>query len=243
MWFWIYIQTKYLKFQNCELFPSLWLDPPFPTIYNGFFSSCLDLGYLSLCNATTTTPSSLFLSQSSFSWFLLVLTWKRATHAGYLPTLIQSSLLKASPFRTWPFIRVSLAHYNISLSLVLIIAYAVQQIFLYMHGPRELYFISLKCILTTSRNYYAWPFDSSISYLSFVSYWDGCLRTRRSVFGFCFYLGENLICAHLNVNMLFLGLAPNLSTEVDNVVAKVVWLQNLIELGCILSISIFFVCM
>ncbi|KAJ9543282.1 hypothetical protein OSB04_022989 [Centaurea solstitialis] len=78
------------------------------------------------------------------------------------------------------------------------IAFAVQQICLYMHDPREPHFHALKCIL----RYISGTIDHDLqihisSPSSLVAYsdadWGGCPATRRSTSGYCLSLGDNLI--------------------------------------------------
>lgn len=78
------------------------------------------------------------------------------------------------------------------------LAYAVQQACLYMHDPRELHLALIKCILryvkgTINLGLHISP--SSTLTLSPYSDADcaGCPDTRRSTFGYCVYLGDNLV--------------------------------------------------
>ncbi|GKA27936.1 ribonuclease H-like domain-containing protein [Tanacetum coccineum] len=78
------------------------------------------------------------------------------------------------------------------------ISYAVQQVCLYMHDPREPHFSALKRILRYVRgtlDYGLQLFSSSTTDL--VAYsdadWAGCPTTRRSTFGYCVFLGNNLL--------------------------------------------------
>ncbi|XP_021750226.1 uncharacterized protein LOC110715915 [Chenopodium quinoa] len=76
------------------------------------------------------------------------------------------------------------------------IAYAVQQICLFMHAPREPHFNALKRII----RYIKGTYDHGLHlYRSaptrLISYtdadWAGCLDTRRSTSGYCVYLCDN----------------------------------------------------
>ncbi|XP_021745687.1 uncharacterized protein LOC110711589 [Chenopodium quinoa] len=78
------------------------------------------------------------------------------------------------------------------------IAYAVQQICLFMHDQREPHFNALKRIIRYIRG----TMDHGLHlYRSaptrLVSYtdadWGGCPDTRRSTSGYCVYLGDNLV--------------------------------------------------
>lgn len=78
------------------------------------------------------------------------------------------------------------------------IAYAVQQVCLHMHDPREPHFSLIKRIL----RYLNGTLDHGLplhrtSTHSLTAYsdadWAGCPDTRRSTSGFCMYLGDNLV--------------------------------------------------
>ncbi|GJT25247.1 ribonuclease H-like domain-containing protein [Tanacetum coccineum] len=78
------------------------------------------------------------------------------------------------------------------------ISYAVQQVCLHMHDPREPHFSALKRILRYVRgtlDYGLQLFSSSTT--SLVAYsdadWAGCPTTRRSTSGYCVFLGNNLL--------------------------------------------------
>ncbi|GJS74444.1 ribonuclease H-like domain-containing protein [Tanacetum coccineum] len=78
------------------------------------------------------------------------------------------------------------------------ISYAVQQVCLHMHDPREPYFSALKRILRYvcgTLDYSLQLFSSSTTEL--VAYsdanWACCPTTRRSTLGYCVFLGNNLL--------------------------------------------------
>ncbi|GKA57250.1 ribonuclease H-like domain-containing protein [Tanacetum coccineum] len=114
------------------------------------------------------------------------------------------------------------------------ISYAVQQVCLYMHDPREPYFSVLKRILRYVRgtlDHGLQLFSSSDT--SLVAYldanWAGCPTTRRSTSGYCVFLGNNLLSwstkrqptlSHSSVEAEYRGIA--------NVVAETCWLRNLL---------------
>ncbi|GJT90366.1 ribonuclease H-like domain-containing protein [Tanacetum coccineum] len=112
------------------------------------------------------------------------------------------------------------------------ISYAVQQVCLYMHDPREPHFSALKRILRYVRgtlDYGLQLFSSSTTNL--VAYsdadWAGCPTTRRSTSGYCVFLGNNLLSKR----------QPTLSRSsaeaeyrgVANAVAETCWLQNILR--------------
>ena len=78
------------------------------------------------------------------------------------------------------------------------ISYAVQQVCLLMHAPRDPHFHALKRILRYLKGTleYGMHFSSAPA-TGLVSYtdadWGGCPNTRRSTSGYCVFLGDNLI--------------------------------------------------
>ncbi|XP_023748787.1 uncharacterized mitochondrial protein AtMg00810-like [Lactuca sativa] len=78
------------------------------------------------------------------------------------------------------------------------ITYAVQQVYLYMHDPREPHFSALKRILRYIRGtldhdlqLYVSPSHGLIAYSD--ADWVGCPTTRRSTSGYCVFMGQNLL--------------------------------------------------
>ncbi|XP_019103223.1 uncharacterized mitochondrial protein AtMg00810-like [Beta vulgaris subsp. vulgaris] len=78
------------------------------------------------------------------------------------------------------------------------ISYAVQQICLHMHDPRDEHMSALKRIihylqgtLHLSLHLSPSPITDLVSYTD--ADWDGCPDTRRSTSGYCVFLGDNLI--------------------------------------------------
>jgi hypothetical protein len=78
------------------------------------------------------------------------------------------------------------------------IAYAVQQVCLFMHDPREPHLALIKRIL----RYVKGTLDAGLhlgigSVSSIMAYsdtdWAGCLDSRRSTSGYCVFLGDNLV--------------------------------------------------
>ncbi|GJU46422.1 ribonuclease H-like domain-containing protein [Tanacetum coccineum] len=115
------------------------------------------------------------------------------------------------------------------------ISYAVQQVCLYMHDPREPYFSALKRILWYVRStldYGLQLFSSSTTDL--VAYsdadWAGCPTTRRSTLGYCVFLSNNIL-SWSSKRQLTLSRS---STEAEcrgvaNDVADTCWLRNLLR--------------
>nr|GEW87355.1 ribonuclease H-like domain-containing protein [Tanacetum cinerariifolium] len=114
------------------------------------------------------------------------------------------------------------------------ISYAVQQVYLCIHDPRKPHFSVLKRILRHVRgtlNYGLQLFSSSITYL--VAYsdadWVGFPTTRRSTFGYCVFLGNNLLSwSSKRQPTLSRSSAEAEYREVDNVVAETCWLRKLL---------------
>ncbi|XP_074318806.1 uncharacterized protein LOC141655637 [Silene latifolia] len=119
------------------------------------------------------------------------------------------------------------------------ISYAVQQICLFMHDPRESHLGALKRIIRylqgTSR-YGLHLHASSTSTLTAYTDadWSGCPDSRRSTSGYCVYLGDNLISwSSKRQATVSRSSAEAEYRGVANVVAESCWLRNLLlELHC-----------
>ncbi|GJX01277.1 ribonuclease H-like domain-containing protein [Tanacetum coccineum] len=122
------------------------------------------------------------------------------------------------------------------------LSYAVHQVCLHMHDPRDTHLSALKRILRyvqVTLHYGLQLFPSSTTNL--VAYsnadWAGCPTTRRSTSGYCVFLGNNLLSWSSKRQ-------PTLSCSsveaeyhgVTNDVAETFWLRNLLrELHTLLS--------
>ncbi|GJZ51391.1 ribonuclease H-like domain-containing protein, partial [Tanacetum coccineum] len=78
------------------------------------------------------------------------------------------------------------------------LSYAVQQVCLYMHDPRDPHFIALKRILRYVRSTLDYGLQLHVSSTTQLSAytdadWAGCPITRRSTSGYCVFLGDNLL--------------------------------------------------
>ena len=79
------------------------------------------------------------------------------------------------------------------------ITYAVQQICLHMHDPREPHLTALKRILRYLRGtvdfslQLHWRSSSTELIVYTVADWAGCPDTRRSTSGYAIFLGDNLV--------------------------------------------------
>ncbi|XP_021746962.1 uncharacterized protein LOC110712817 [Chenopodium quinoa] len=119
------------------------------------------------------------------------------------------------------------------------IAYAVQQVCLFMHDPREAHYDALKRILRDIQgtidhglHLYPSPPTNLITYTNVDC--GGCPDTRCSTSGYCCFLGDNLI-SWSSKRQLTLS-KSSVEAEyrgVANVVAEACWLRNLLlELHC-----------
>lgn len=119
------------------------------------------------------------------------------------------------------------------------ISYAVQQVCLHMHDPKDDHMTALKRILRYVQGTIGFGlhlYKSSVSGL--VSYtdadWGGCPDTRRSTSGYCVFLGDNLISwSSKRQPTLSRSSAEAEYRGVANVVSESCWLRNLLlELHC-----------
>nr|GEY83530.1 ribonuclease H-like domain-containing protein [Tanacetum cinerariifolium] len=124
------------------------------------------------------------------------------------------------------------------------LSYAVQQICLYMHDPREPHFAALKRILRYVQGtvdfglqLYASATTSLVGYTNADR--AGCLSTRRFTFEYCVFLGDNLLSwSSKRQHTISRSSAEAKYRGVANVVAETAWLRNLLrELHSSLSIA------
>nr|GEW07049.1 ribonuclease H-like domain-containing protein [Tanacetum cinerariifolium] len=114
------------------------------------------------------------------------------------------------------------------------ITYAVQQVCLYMHDPREPYFSALNRNLRYvhgTLDYGLHLFSSTID--SLIAYsdadWAGCPTTRRSNLGYCVFLGNNLFSwSSKRPPTLSRSSAEAEYRGVANAVAETCWIRNLL---------------
>ncbi|KAJ9565668.1 hypothetical protein OSB04_001634 [Centaurea solstitialis] len=204
-----------------------------------------DLGSLSffLGIAASRSKSGLFLSQSAFAQEILARADMVSCNPCSTPADTKTKLDVDGEPVFYPTLYRSLAGALQYLTFTRPdIAYAVQQVCLFMLDPRLPHLNALKRILrylkgTLSHGLHITP--SAVDRL--VAYSDadcaGCPNTRRSTSGFCVYLGDNLVSwsskrqhvvSRLSAEAEYWGIA--------NVVAEAAWLRNLLlELSCPLS--------
>ncbi|GJW34316.1 ribonuclease H-like domain-containing protein [Tanacetum coccineum] len=112
--------------------------------------------------------------------------------------------------------------------------YRIQQVCLYMHDPREPHFAALKRILRYVQGTLELGlhlYDSATT--SLVGYtdadWAGCPSTRRSTFGYCVFLGDNLLSWSAKRQHTISRFSAEAEYRgVANVVAETAWLCNLL---------------
>jgi histone deacetylase 1/2 len=113
------------------------------------------------------------------------------------------------------------------------IAYAVQQVCLHMHDPREQHLVAIKRILRYVKGTLSHGLQlHSSSPASMVTYtdWAGCLDTRRSTSGFCVYLGDNLVSwSSKRQHTVSCSIAEAKYRVVANAVAKATWIRQLLH--------------
>nr|GEU62586.1 ribonuclease H-like domain-containing protein [Tanacetum cinerariifolium] len=113
------------------------------------------------------------------------------------------------------------------------ISYAVQQVCLYMHDPREPHFSALKRVLRYVRGTLDYAlhlfFSSTIDLVVYLDAdWAGCPTTRRSTSGYCVFFGNNLISwSAKRQTTLSRSSAEAEYRSVANAVAETCWLRNL----------------
>ncbi|XP_019096527.1 PREDICTED: uncharacterized protein LOC109130891 [Camelina sativa] len=129
------------------------------------------------------------------------------------------------------------------------ISFAVQQVCLFMHDPREIHYKALKRILryvkgTLEFGLQLYPTKTS----GLVAYtdgdWAGCPSTRRSTSGYYIFHGENLISWSAKRQHTVLRSSAEAEYRgVANAVAETTWLRNILfELHCPLTATTLVYC-
>ncbi|GJU10705.1 ribonuclease H-like domain-containing protein [Tanacetum coccineum] len=115
------------------------------------------------------------------------------------------------------------------------LSYAVQQLCLYMHDPREPHLNAMKRVLRYLRGttdlglQLFWSTTSQLIAYSDAD-WAGCPATRRSTSGYCVYLGENLLTwSSKRQDTLSRSNAEAEYRGVANAVAETSWIHNLLR--------------
>jgi hypothetical protein len=152
--------------------------------------------------SVTRSPDGLFLSQRQYVVDLLQRTGMAECHSSATPVDTQAKLsvsvgapLSASDSSDYKSLVGALQYLTLTRPDL---PYAVQQVCLFMHDPREPHLALVKRILryvkgtlASSLHVGTGPVDSLTAYSN--ADWAGCPDSRRSTSGFCVYLGDNLI--------------------------------------------------
>lgn len=118
------------------------------------------------------------------------------------------------------------------------ISYAVHQICLYMHCPRQPHFQALRCILRYIKGTIydgikltKGKIDGPVAYSD--ADWGGCPDTRRSTSGYCVFLGPTLISwSAKRQPTVSRSISEAEYKGVANTVSELCWIRNLmLELG------------
>nr|XP_020201552.1 uncharacterized mitochondrial protein AtMg00810-like [Aegilops tauschii subsp. strangulata] len=145
-------------------------------------------------------PDGFFLHQQKYAHELLERAGMLNCHPVATPidTKAKVSALEGSPASDAPFYQSIVgAHQYLTLTRP-DLQYAVQQVCLHMHAPRDSHWTLVKRILRYIRGTMALGLTLMASTsLEMVAYsdadWAGCPDTRRSTSGYCVYLGPSLV--------------------------------------------------
>ncbi|GJZ34368.1 ribonuclease H-like domain-containing protein [Tanacetum coccineum] len=170
------------------------------TVLHGEFA-ITDLGSLNyfLGISAQRTKSGLFLSQSKFAEEILERAHMQHCNPCKTPVDTESKLGSDGDSVSDPTLYHSLVGALQYLTFTRPdISYAVQQICLYMHDPRDPYFHALKRILRYVRGIIDRGLQLHVSYtIQFITFtdadWAGYPVTRHSTLGYCVFLGNNLL--------------------------------------------------
>ncbi|GKC82408.1 ribonuclease H-like domain-containing protein [Tanacetum coccineum] len=200
--------------------------------------SMTDLGALNyfLGISVTRDSSGMFLSQRKYAMEILERAHMVGCNSSRTPVDTESKLGDGGTPVVDPTLYRSLAG---SLQYLTFtrpdITYAVQQVCLYMHDPREPHFSALKRILRYVQgtlDYGLQLFSSTTD--SLIAYsdadWAGCPTTRRSTSGYCVFLGNNLLSwSSKRQPTLSRSSAEAEYRGVANAVAETCWIRNLLR--------------
>ncbi|GJX07799.1 ribonuclease H-like domain-containing protein, partial [Tanacetum coccineum] len=200
--------------------------------------SMIDLGSLNyfLGISVTRDSSGMFLSQKNYAVEILERAGMVSCNSSRTPVDTESKLGDTGDIVSDPTLYRSLAG---SLQYLTFtrpdISYAVHQVCLHMHDPREPHLSALKRILRYVRgtlDYGLQLFSSSTTDL--VAYtdadWAGCPTTRRSTSGYCVFLGNNLLSwSSKRQPTLSRSSAEAEYRGVANAVAETCWIRNLLR--------------
>ncbi|XP_071699815.1 uncharacterized mitochondrial protein AtMg00810-like [Rutidosis leptorrhynchoides] len=197
-----------------------------------------DPGYLSdfLGISVQQTPNGLFLNQSRYAKEIVARADMSSSKSSNTPMDAKSKLSShiGNPYSDPSLYRSLVGALQYLTFTRPDISYSVQQVCLHMHNPHDTHMAALKRII----RYVQGTIDYGIhmhktNTTSLISYtdvdWAGCPDTRRSTFGYCVYLGDNLISWSSKQPPTI----SRSSTEAEyrgvaNVVSESCWLRNLL---------------
>ncbi|XP_021753589.1 uncharacterized protein LOC110718960 [Chenopodium quinoa] len=202
-----------------------------------------DLGPLNyfLGIAVTRTLSHTFLSQQKYAQEIIERAGMASCKPAATPVDTQSKLsTETGPEFHDPTLYRSLAGALQYLTFTHPdIAYAVQQVCLFMHDPRQVHYDALKRILryiqgSIDHGLHLYP-SSSMHLITYTdAAWGRCPDTCRSTSGYCCFLGDNLISWSSKRQPTLSKSSEEAEYQgIANVVAEACWLCNLLlELHC-----------
>ncbi|GJU07204.1 ribonuclease H-like domain-containing protein [Tanacetum coccineum] len=197
-----------------------------------------DLGPLNyfLGISATRTTSAIFLSQTKYATEILEQAQMLNCNPCRTPIDTEKKLGPEGSPVTDPTLYRSLAGSLQYLTFTrLDLSYAVQQLCLYMHDPREPHLNAMKHVLRYLRG----TTDLGLQLLrsttsQLIAYsdadWAGCPATRRSTSGYYVFLGDNLLTwSSKRQDTLSRSSAEAEYRGVANVVAETSWIRNLLR--------------
>ncbi|XP_071729206.1 uncharacterized mitochondrial protein AtMg00810-like [Rutidosis leptorrhynchoides] len=207
--------------------------------------SMTDLGLLNyfLGIHTTRTTSGMFLSQKQYATEIIEWASMPTCHPCRTPVEPGAKLTSHDPPVKDPPLYRSLAGALQYLTFTRPeISYAVQQICLFMHDPREQHLHALKQIIryiqgTTDLGLQLYASSPTTLVAYSDADWVGCPTTRRSTSDYCVFLGNNLLSwSSKRQHTPSRSSAEAEYRRVANAVAETCWIRNLLrEMHCPLT--------
>ncbi|XP_071686915.1 uncharacterized mitochondrial protein AtMg00810-like [Rutidosis leptorrhynchoides] len=195
-----------------------------------------DLGPLNYFSgiSVTRTSSEMFLSQKKYASEIIVRADMGNCNPSRTPVDTSTKLTASGPPVKDPTMYRSLVGALQYLTFTRPdISYAVQQICLFMHDPREPHLAALNGVtLDLGLQLLASSTTSLVAYSD--ADWAGCPSTRRSTSGYCVFLGDNLLSwSSKRQHTPSRSSAEAEYRGVANAVSETCWLRNLLrELHC-----------
>ncbi|XP_071678617.1 uncharacterized mitochondrial protein AtMg00810-like [Lolium perenne] len=185
----------------------------------------------------TRRPDGFFLHQQKYAHELLERAGMLNCHPVATPvdTKAKVSALDGSPASDAPFYRSIVGALQYLTLTRPDLQYAVQQVCLHMHAPRDSHWTLVKRILRYIRGttHLGLTLTASPS-MEMVAYsdadWAGCPDTRRSTSGYCVYLGPSLVSwSSKRQPTVSRSSAEAEYRAVANAVAECTWLRQLLQ--------------